>query len=609
VVAATPTSTPPARARHPRPGRRRPLASACLGLVGALLGIAAPLRAAEVSVKVDGVKGAVRDNVLATLAIAHAGSKPTADRIRQLHGQATHEIELALQPFGYYKPQVDGKLDETSADHFVARYTIEPGPLLRLEGVDLEITGAGAGDPGFRLLARRFPLRRGDAVLHPVYEAGRQSLVDYAAQHGYLEATFVTHEIRIDLAAYTARIRVTFHTGPQYVFGDVRFDDAMLDPDLLYGYLPFKTGEPFDLSKLLRLQTALASTPYFRRVEVIPEEDEAKDLKVPIHVLLVPARRERISLGLGYGPDTGVRTSVGYDVRRVNSRGHRAETTLNLSQVQQRFVGTYIVPKAIALTDFTTFSAGYDDNHSVTDKHKTALLSVGLDRARGRWRQHLDLAWQRETFDVGPDHGQATLLMPEASMQLIHADNVLYPLSGRKIQLQLRVAKEGLVSDVDLVQGIAQAKYVQHLFGPVRGLARVRLGYTSTSDFHDLPSSLRFFAGGVESVRGYGYQELTPRTPEGLPTGGDLLVETSFEADALFFQFRSYGRFGGAVFYDAGNALMASQASNVLSQLKTSTGAGLRWLSPVGLVRIDAAFALDEPGHPLRFEFSLGPDL
>jgi translocation and assembly module TamA len=79
--------------------------------------------------------------------------------------------------------------------------------------------------------------------------------------------------------------------------------------------------------------------------------------------------------------------------------------------------------------------------------------------------------------------------------------------------------------------------------------------------------------------------------------------------DALFFQFRSFGRFGAAVFYDAGNALLASEASSVLPLLKTSAGAGLRWLSPVGLVRTDAAFALDEPGHPIRFEFSLGPDL
>src|SRR5205085_3784068 len=132
-------------------------------------------------------------------------------------------------------------------DHAVARYAIDPGPLLRYEGVDLQIAGPGAADDGFRELERKFPLRRGDPVVHAVYEAGRQSLVDYAAAHGYIEASFTTHEIRVDLAAYTARVRLSFHTGPQYSFGEVTFDEAMIDQGLLRGFLPFKTGEPFDL--------------------------------------------------------------------------------------------------------------------------------------------------------------------------------------------------------------------------------------------------------------------------------------------------------------------------------------------------------------------------
>src|SRR6185503_13300616 len=163
------------------------------------------------------------------------------------------------------------------------------------------------------------------------YEAGKQTLVDYGAAHGYLEGDFTAHEIRVDLANYTARVRLHFHTGPQYAFGEVTFDEAMIDQDLLHGYLPFKVGEPFDLRKLLELQDALASTSYFKRVEVIPQEEEAVDRRVPIRVALVPARRERWSLGLGYGPDTGVRATVGVDVRRVNRRGHRAEALVSVS--------------------------------------------------------------------------------------------------------------------------------------------------------------------------------------------------------------------------------------------------------------------------------------
>src|SRR5262249_11516299 len=155
----------------------------------------------------------------------------------------------------------------------------------------------------------------------------------------------------------------------------------------------------------------------------------------------------------------------------------------NVSQIESRFEGTYLVPKAAARTDFTTYSVGYDDLDSPTTKHRNGIVSAGLDRAKGRWREHFDLAFAREDFTVGPDHGTSRLVMPEASMSLLHADDVLYPLSGRKIRLQLRAANESLYGTATFVQGIAEAKYVQLLRGPVRGIARMRLGYTETGNF------------------------------------------------------------------------------------------------------------------------------
>jgi translocation and assembly module TamA len=90
-----------------------------------------------------------------------------------------------------------------------------------------------------------------------------------------------------------------------------------------------------------------------------------------------------------------------------------------------------------------------------------------------------------------------------------------------------------------------------------------------------------------------------------LPLGGSTLLTASFELDALFLELEKWGRWGLAVFYDAGNAMDAFD----LGDLSAGAGAGIRWLSPVGLVRADAAMALDLPGQPIRFHFSLGPDL
>ena len=590
---------------------RRARGGAVLAAAFALLGAAlpaAPARAANVEVEVEGIRGDLRENVRNALSIARADD-PSADRVRALHGQAGTEIQEALQPFGYYRPSVESSLEQRG-DDFTATYRIDTGPVMRLAGVDLLLTGPGAGQRGFRDAVRDFPLRRGSELDHAAYEAGKDALVAEAAATGYLDGDFLVREIRVDLAAYTARVRLHFHTGPQYKFGEVSFDEAMLEESLLRGYVPFRTGDPFDLRKLLELQNGLSGSPYFRRVEVVPQEHEAVDLHVPVHVLLVPARSQRWAFGLGYGPETGVRSTIGLDLRRVNRRGHRAEIDLKASEIESRFESTFIVPKRQARTDFTTYSIGYAELDSATERHRTFIVGAGLDRARGDWRERFEIRWQEEDFRVGPDRGVSELLIPSASWREVEADDVLYPLSGHELRGQIRGAlDEQALSNATFVQTIAEAQYVRSLvstpWGPIRGLGRVTLGWTETPDFRDLPPSIRFFAGGDQSVRGYGYQELTPRTEEGLPLGRDSLVSASIELDSLFLEFEKFGRWGLAVFYDTGNAMESFE----LGDLPAGAGVGLRWLSPVGLVRADAAVALDLPDSPIRFHFSVGPDL
>ena len=110
---------------------------------------------------------------------------------------------------------------------------------------------------------------------------------------------------------------------------------------------------------------------------------------------------------------------------------------------------------------------------------------------------------------------------------------------------------------------------------------------------------MRYFAGGDQSVRGYAYQALGPRDQFGHVLGGRSLLVGSVELEYRFLK-----KWGVAVFYDAGNA-----ARNFSFSLKQGTGFGLRWLSPIGMVRADLAFAVSEPGRPLRLHLNIGPDL
>jgi translocation and assembly module TamA len=132
------------------------------------------------------------------------------------------------------------------------------------------------------------------------------------------------------------------------------------------------------------------------------------------------------------------------------------------------------------------------------------------------------------------------------------------------------------------------------------------MGYSAISlldgDFHDLPPSIRFFAGGDRSVRGYDYQSLGPKNLEGQVIGGKHLVVGSLEYE---HKIPYLDKWSLATFYDVGNAF-----NNFAEpRLKHGAGLGLRWLSPVGLIRIDVATALSENNYPLRLHITIGPDL
>ena len=583
-------------------GARRVLAF--LLLAGAL---ASPAWADEkLRIEVEGLDDDLRRNALATLTLEEARRDKdlTEERIRRLQTRGEEEIRLALQPFGYYRPAIQGSL-ERDGDTWVARYTVEPGPPLQVGTLDVRVEGEGADDPGFQQRVRDFPLTQGERLFHPDYEAGKQTLVDYAAANGYLNADFPVSEIRVDLDTYTSAVVLHFNTGPRFHFGPVTFNQDFLNQDLLRGYVTFEEGEPLDVDELLEMQTALSDSPYFQRVEVVPRQDLAQGVDVPIVVNLVASARQRWNLGAGYGTDTGPRGTAAVELRRINRRGHRGRSEARLSQIERSFNAAYEIPGAYPRTDVLAFQVGYADLRPNDIRSQSALVGVGRTQARGDWREALSLSFQREDFTVGLDEGTSELLIPQATWTRVRADDRISTNRGHRIEFSLRGADESVLSNASFLQGRVEGKLIHSFADRFRFITRLQVGQTETDQFRDLPPTVRFFAGGDQSVRGYGYQELGRLDEAGNVIGGESLLTGSVELEYRFLQkWRFLEKWGIAVFYDAGNAMQS-----LSGDLAEGAGVGLRWVTPIGPLRADAAWAINEPGHPVRFHLTVGPDL
>jgi translocation and assembly module TamA len=199
---------------------------------------------------------------------------------------------------------------------------------------------------------------------------------------------------------------------------------------------------------------------------------------------------------------------------------------------------------------------------------------------------------------VGSDEGVTDLVIGGLSYRWKRADDDIYPLRGLRLDLGARGSHDALLSTQSFMSFTASAKGVRAAGGGVRFIGRVDTGWTSTSTFRALPPTVRFFAGGDNSVRGYEYLSLGPRDETGRVIGGEFLLVTSAEIEIGLPK-----KFALAVFFDAGNAFEAVGEG----VHERGVGAGVRWRSPVGPIRLDAGFPIDHDGWHVHF--TMGPDL
>lgn len=598
------------------------LGPACASLVL----LCACLEAKAVEVEIEGLAPELERNVRAFLSIVEAGEEAAAadaaaqaddadgagrddddeedgdvaeSRVRRLHAAAREEIAAALQPFGYYEPTVDASL-EPDGDSWIARYEINPGRRTLLSEVDVRVVGEGSDAPAVQAALAAITLAPGAALNHQRYEAAKGALFDAAYSAGFIDATYQRAELLVNRSTREAAVHLVLDTGPRYYFGDVTIEQDILYENFIRRYVTIEPGDPFDTDRLVSLQIALNDSGYFAEVAIDIERERAEDRRIPVVVYTSPRRTQEYTLGLGYGTDTGPRLSIGMELRRLNPRGHRFTADLRLSNIEQAVAAEYRIPARNLATDFLALRASLG-SHDIGD-WSTRQLSVGASwhDAWRRWQRRIYTAAEREEFSTDLTETE-TADVVYAGLQLTRqqADDTLFPRRGYSWSMDLRAGTDAVLSSTSFTRLHANGNFVRSLGERVRFLLRAEYGAISADDFAKLPPSQRFYAGGDRSVRGYGYQDLSPLDENGASIGGRYMLVASAE-----LEFMIVGDYGAAIFVDAGNA-----ANEAWPDPKRGVGVGVRWRSPIGVVGVDIAHPLDDPDTDFRVHLSVGADL
>ncbi|WP_122503525.1 autotransporter assembly complex protein TamA [Pseudomonas viridiflava] len=523
-----------------------------------------------------------------------------AQALRNFSLGAEQQAEKAAQALGYYQAQIDSEIQDGENPRLVIK--VLPGEPIRLRNVVVRVEGPAASLKAFKV-PQSDALKTGAVLNHGHYEDAKRLIQNQASRYGFFSGRFTSQRLSIDPRAGVADIELVYDSGPRYSLGKVMFSgDSPFDEDLLKRMVPFKENTPYDSQLIAELNQAMQASGYFEGVRVDAAPTAAVGQVIPVTVQLETRKPRTMGLGLGFSTDVGPRGRANWTRHWANAQGHSYGFESEISAPRRNVGLWYDVPLDPPLTDKLRFAGGYQYEEIAGTDSLSKLLTVGPEwhsKLPSGWERVISLKWQREEYRLGDDSGLSTLLMPGISYSFLRSDDRIDPHKGYRLQFDAQVAKEGAGSDANLIRGNVLLKGLTTVAQNHRFLGRVQFGGNFTDGYTSIPPSLRFFAGGDQSVRGYDYQTLSPTNSDGDRIGGRYMVAGSVE-----YQYSIAEKWRLATFVDQGNSF-----NNLdLPSLKTGVGFGVRWVSPVGPLRLDLAHPLDDDGG-VRLHFSMGPEL
>jgi translocation and assembly module TamA len=552
---------------------------------------------ARAELTIEGVDDALEETLRAFVTVDDLSCKAPRWWVRRAFQLTEAEVREALETLGYYQSELTTEL-AWGKDCWQVTLAVQTGERARFGTVDVVVEGPLAEEPAMRALLAERPLRGGRRFTHETYESAKSRMLQVAEDLGYFDASFSRARVEVDPQANLADVQLTLAGGVRYRIGELVVEQHELREELVRRFLRVREGQPFDARDLTGTYRELLASQYFDRVVVTPDLDEREDGRVPVRIVASTTSRRTILLGGGYATDTGPRVRADLRYRRLNDRGHRGQISALVSGIEGELTGQYRVPHGDRAQEwlFAESSLSYQE----VDTYTTRLWMFGIGRIHQRsehWAETNYANYRLDDFEVGGERGNTRLLLLGTNWARKTLTDDPRPLSGYALTFDVRGAASALLSDTDVLQGIARGRHIFPLGDRLRLLSRAAVGWTWQDEFEDLPPSIRFFAGGGNSVRGYDFESIGPEQ-DGEVVGGRRLITGSVELDVLLFE-----RWSAAVFADIGSAYDDSP------DFQRGVGVGVRWYSPLGPLRLDVAHPVDDPTRQLRLHLSLGPDL
>ncbi len=516
-------------------------------------------------------------------------------------------IEALYQDRGFLQVQIGEpqvEINKEEREIFITIPIVE-GEQFRIGKLRLE------GDEVYSADELRRVIRSREGEVFDRSQLGRDvlRLSELYSQKGYAFADVIPLT-QNDLERKLVNIEIQIQRGPQVYVGEIRIRGNEVTRDkVIRREMRFDEGELFNSAKLQRSRQRIFNTRFFEEVKVETQKRPQENI-VDIQIEVKERPTGTFTAGAAFSSQDGLLGVVSISEANLFGRGQRLRLLGQLgfrrSDFELSFLEPYFLDRPVSAT-LTAFNRRRDVD-SFTSRDTGA--GFGFGKEVGEFSR-FTTQYLFQVVNVGDiasnasqalrdEEGTSTTSSVTGSFTYDTRDNFLNPTSGSRTVASTQLAVLGGSKNFYKV-GIETAKY----FRVFRDLVLVLRGASAFGeglfDTERLPLFERFFLGGNLTVRGFRFQDIGPKDPNGDSIGGasEVFVSAQFElpiGDVL----------KGVAFLDMGNVYDDGQFDPL--DLRKGAGVGIRFTTPLGPVSLDWGFKLDRKRgeDPSEVHFQIG---
>lgn len=550
----------------------------------------------------DELRGMLTDNI--QLGKGKAPSPATLGQLRRRATEDATRLNEVLRSEAYYNGRVDVEIVEAQGGRFDVVFNVTLGTRSMIRSFAINY----ADNPSDLALLPRDGKALG---LKPNRAARAQRVIDLTAtamsfleNHGHPRPKLAERKVVVDLATNQTDVTLTIEAGQPEHFGDLTIsNEGRTKDDYVRALAKFKPGDPYDRSKADATVSELRKTGLFDRV-TLDAVDTPGDT-VPQRLTLTERPHRSVGVGARWSSDQGAGVTTFWEHRNFFGAAEKLHLDLTVAQELQLLGAHFNKPHF--LRDDQTLLADFEIAHEITDAYHENRIKTAAGLSR-KLRENLDasagLSFEIErTTDSTGYHAYELFGIPMTG-RYDGSNDLLDPTEGVRLGLALTPyagSADGAATTFVKLEATGST-YLS--FSRKFTLAlRARYGSMLAQQTGDVPGSIRFYAGGGSSIRGYGYQLVGPLDANKDPLGARSVFEASGET-----RYRISRDIGLVAFLDAGNA-WSTPTPKFSEQLRLGTGIGVRYYTAIGPIRADIGIPLNKrPGIDDSFQlyFSLG---